>query len=228
MAGGRLCTIRARMQTVATRIYSAIKQQIVEGRYAPGSRITEQNVAAEFKTSRTPVREAMRLLVADGFVLFKPNSGTVVREWTPEQMREVFDARVLIESEIAAAAALHVTDAEIAQLVRLQGEIEATPRPKKDDFSLRIGQLNREFHRILAEASRNERLVAMLRNAMEMPIVQQTFRRYTPQELQRSFGHHRELIDALGAHDAPWARNVMSCHIHSAKHAVLRGDHEHH
>jgi DNA-binding FadR family transcriptional regulator len=74
---------------------------------------------------------------------------------------------------------------------------------------------------LLAHASHNERLVAMLASAMEMPIVQQTFRRYRPQQLQRSFGHHRELIDALAAHDAPWARSVMSCHIHSAKHAML-------
>jgi DNA-binding GntR family transcriptional regulator len=209
------------METVATRIYSAIKQQIVDGRYAPGARITEQQVAAEFKTSRTPVREAMRLLVANGFVLFKPNSGTVVREWTQEQMRQLFDARVLIESEIAAAAAVHVTAQEIAQLARLQDEIEASAGRPTDDEMTRIGRLNREFHRVLAQAGRNERLVTMLASAMEMPVVQQTFRRYTPPQLQRSFGHHRELIEALGVHDASWARSVMSCHIHSAKHALL-------
>ena len=62
------------METVAARIHGAIKEQIIEGRYPPGARITEQNVAAEFSTSRTPVREAMRQLVADGFVRFKPNA----------------------------------------------------------------------------------------------------------------------------------------------------------
>ena len=75
------------METVASRIYAAIKLQIIDGRYASGDRITEKNVAQEFNTSRTPVREAMRQLVADGFALFKPNSGTVVRSWTPEQVR---------------------------------------------------------------------------------------------------------------------------------------------
>ena len=75
------------METVASRIYGAIKLQIIDGRYAPGARITEKNIAQEFNTSRTPVREAMRQLVADGFALFKPNSGTVVRQWTPGQVR---------------------------------------------------------------------------------------------------------------------------------------------
>lgn len=217
------------METVAARIYGAVKEQIIEGRYAPGSRITEQQVAAEFSTSRTPVREAMRLLVADGFVLFKPNSGTVVREWSTEQMRQVFDARVLIESEIAAAAAQHITGEQVAQLERLQDEIEASGKALRGGDTSRIGKLNREFHRVLAQASHNERLVAMLASAMEMPIVQQTFRRYTRQQLQRSFSHHRELIDAMAAHDPAWARSVMSCHIHSAKHSMLASTaHAHH
>lgn len=209
------------METVASRIYNAVKEQIIEGRYVPGARITEQQVAAEFKTSRTPVREAMRLLVADGFAIFKPNSGTVVRGWSREQVREVFDLRVLIESEIAAAAAEQITDDELEKLTRLQDEIEANGTRTRLDNTSRIGRLNREFHRVIAQASRNERLTAMLASAIEVPIVQQTFRRYTPQQLQRSFGHHRELIDAFAARDAAWARSVMSCHIHSAKQALL-------
>ena len=113
------------MESVASRIYGAIKQQIIDGQYAPGARITEQHIAAEFDTSRTPVREAMRQLVADGFAVFKPNSGTVVRSWTPTQIREIFDLRFLIESEVAALAAERISDEEIEALVQLQEAIEA-------------------------------------------------------------------------------------------------------
>ena len=211
------------METVAARIYGTIKKQIIEGLYEPGSRITEQQIAAEFSTSRTPVREAMRSLVADGFVLFKPNSGSVVRQWTTEQMRQVFDARILIESEVAAGAAAHITQSQIAELEALQTEIELSAPELRGGDSSRIGQLNREFHLHLAQACRNERLVEMLASAMEMPIVQQTFRRYSPEQLQRSFSHHRELIAALKVQDASWARSVMSCHIHSAKHSMVAG-----
>lgn len=209
------------METVAGRIYGAIKEQIIEGRYPPGGRITEQQVAAEFNTSRTPVREAMRQLVADGFARFKPNSGTVVREWPAEEMRQIFELRVLIESEIAGYAAERISAEEIAQLARLQDDIEAEGPDTQARNTARIGPLNREFHRILAEASRNERLVRMLAGAIEVPIVQQTFRRYAPRQLERSFHHHRELIDALTAHDSAWAKSVMSSHIHSAKQTLL-------
>lgn len=208
-------------ETVAARIYGAIKEQIIEGRYPPGARITEQNIAAEFSTSRTPVREAMRQLVADGFALFKPNSGTVVRQWSCEEMRQIFDLRVIIESEIAGHAATRISVDEVEALRRIQDEIEAGGMDIGADNTARIGRLNREFHRIIAQASHNERLVSMLSSAIEMPIVQQTFRRYTPQRLARSFGHHRELLDALAVHDSAWAKSVMSSHIHAAKHTVL-------
>lgn len=214
------------METVAARIYHAIKEQIIDGRHAPGARLTEQHIAAEFDSSRTPVREAMRQLVADGFVVFKPNSGTVVRKWTPAQMREVFELRVLIEGEIAALAAQHIGDGDIAQLVQLQDGIEVQGADTDAGNTARIGPLNREFHRIIAQASRNERLIAMLANAIEAPIVQQTFRRYTPAQLARSFHHHRELIEALRARDGAWAKSVMASHIHSAKHSLI-GEREH-
>lgn len=209
------------METAAARVYGAIKEQIIEGRYPPGGRITEQQVATEFNTSRTPVREALRQLVADGFARFKPNSGTVVREWTPEEMRQIFELRVFIESEIAGYAATRITAEELAQLERIQDEIETGGADISVENTARIGRLNREFHRILAEASRNERLVSMLASAIEVPIVQQTFRRYTTRQLARSFSHHRELLDALAAHDSAWAKSVMSSHIHSAKQTLL-------
>lgn len=209
------------METTASRIYSSIKEQIINGHYAPGERLTEQSIAAEFSTSRTPVREAMRQLVADGFADFKPNSGTSVRRWTPEQMREIFELRVLLESEIASQAATRISAADIATLQQLQDQIESRGADVSSDNTARISPLNREFHRIIAQASQNTRLVAMLASAIEVPIVQQTFRTYSPTQLARSFSHHRELMDTFRQRDAAWARSVMTSHIHSAKHTVI-------
>lgn len=221
-----LTTAAPALQTVAARICAAVKAQIIDGRLPPGARITEQQLAAEFNTSRTPVREALRQLVADGFALFKPNSGTVVRQWSPQQLREIFDLRVLVETEIASHAAQRIGDAGVAELLRLQDQIEAQGADTSEANTARIGRLNRDFHRQIALASQNERLVTMLASTIEMPIVQQTFRRYSPRQLARSFGHHRELIDAFVARDSAWAKSVMSCHIHSAKQTVL-GDAHH-
>ncbi|MFZ9958351.1 MAG: GntR family transcriptional regulator [Burkholderiaceae bacterium] len=212
------------METVATRIYQSIKNQIIEGFFPPGMRITEQNIAAEFSSSRTPVREALRVLAADGFLVFTPNSGTVVREWVPEQVREIFDLRSLIESEIAGLAAQKISRKDIESLKALQDKIELQGAIVTLENANRISPINREFHQIVAQAGQNERLVLMLAGAIEIPIVQQTFRRYSEKELLRSFRHHRELIDAFEARDSFWAKAVMSCHIHSAKHVLLGPD----
>lgn len=212
------------METVAARIYNAIKEQIIDGRYEPGARLVEQSIATEFESSRTPVREAMRQLVSDGFVVFKPNSGTMVRQWTTQQIAEVFDLRALIESQIAALAAQHISTAEIDLLIHLQNQIEINGPDIQGENTARIAPLNREFHRIIAEASQNERLLAMLANAIEAPIVQQTFRRYTQIHLARSFSHHRELIDAFKKRDSAWSKSIMASHIYSAKHSLIGAD----
>lgn len=211
----------ASTQSTARQIHSAVKEHIISGRYGPATRLTEQSLAAEFGTSRTPAREAMRMLAADGFLVFKPNSGSVVRSWTEQEIRDLFDVRVVIESEIAALSAARIAADAIDSLERIQDEIEARGTAQDAANLERIGRLNREFHRIVSEAADNARLVAMLANAIEMPIVQRTFKRYTEAQLRRSFGHHRELIDAFRAHDGAWARSVMSSHIHSARHALL-------
>ncbi len=209
--------------TVAHELYAVVRERIVNGVYGQGMRLTEQQIAAEFKTSRTPVREAMRQLTADGFLVFKPNSGTMVRAWTTEQIHELFDLRVLIESEIAHHAAQRIGEAQLAELVHVQDEIETQGADTSEENTARIGHLNRRFHGLIAQASASERLTKVLSNAIEQPIVQRTFRRYTVAQLERSFSQHRELLDAFGARNGAWAKSVMTSHIHAAKFALLQG-----
>lgn len=207
----------SRPESIAAEIHSEIKEQITSGALPGGARVTEQSLAQSFGTSRTPAREAMRLLAADGFLVFKPNSGSFVRSWTVEEIAGIFHLRSVLESEMAALAAAHVRAADIARLRRLQTEMESiTAAPQPLDFAA-LSARNREFHRVIAEAAQNERLVQMLANTIELPIVQRTYRRYTPTQLERSNHHHRELCDALEAGDADWSRAVMYCHICSAR-----------
>jgi DNA-binding GntR family transcriptional regulator len=212
----------SRPESIAADIHAEIKEQISSGALAGGARVTEESLARSFGTSRTPVREALRRLVADGFVVFKPNSGSFVRTWSADEIAGIFHLRAVLESEVAALAAVHVTADEVGRLRALQTEMEAiTMRPAPVDFT-DLAACNRDFHRIIAEASRNERLVQMLANTIELPIVQSTYRRYSAAQLARSHHHHRELCDALESGDADWARAVMHCHICSARAAMIR------
>ncbi len=211
----------AKSRTSADQAYAHLRERLVAGDFTAGTRLTEWQVAGELGTSRTPVREAMRRLVSEGFLQFKPNVGTFVGSWSAKEINQLFELRALLESEIAAAAAQHISAAQIQRLVWLQDQIEAQG-PALDSANLaRIAVLNRDFHRVIAEASDRTRLVGVLTNAIEAPVVQQTFRRYSVLQLQRSFHHHRELIDAFSAGDSTWAQAAMNCHVRAGRFAMI-------
>lgn len=207
--------------SAADQAYSYVRERLISGDFAPGTRLTEWKIADALGTSRTPVREAMRRLVGDGFLQFQPNYGTFVGTWTAKEIGDLFELRALLESEIAGAAARRISAAQLQRLTTLQAQIEEGGANLDRNNLARIATLNRDFHLVIAEASDSPRMVSMLTNAIEAPVVQQTFRRYSEGQLQRSFHHHRELIDAFRAGDTSWARDAMSCHVRAARFAML-------
>ncbi len=207
--------------SVAEQAYAYVRERLIAGDYESGTRLTEWMIAGELGTSRTPVREAMRRLVGDGFLKFRPNFGTFVESWSAKEIGELFDLRGLLESEIAGAAASRISAPQIERLIGLQDQIEERGPDLGRDNLARIATLNRDFHHLIAQASDSARLVNMLTNAIEAPVVQQTFRRYSEAQLQRSFHHHRELIDAFRVGDSAWAHAAMSCHVRAGRFAML-------
>jgi len=207
--------------SAADQAYLYVRERVMSGEFAAGTRLTEWQVADALGTSRTPVREAMRRLVGDGVLRFQRNYGTFVGTCSAKEIGELFEVRALLESEVAGAAARTIKAEQIERLAGLQDQIEQRG-PALDAKNLtRIAALNREFHSLIAQASDSPRIVNMLSNAVQVPLVQQTFRRYSESQLQRSFMQHRELIDALRAGDSAWARDAMSCHVRAARFAML-------
>jgi DNA-binding GntR family transcriptional regulator len=199
------------------KAYAAVRDGIIAGRFAPASRLTEQEVAATAGVSRTPAREALRRLHSEGLVHFTPNQGAVVTEWSTEDLDEIFDLRALLESHGVARAALLATDPEIAALKALAEEQLAEARDRRDGYLDRIAELNSRFHRRLQEAAGSPRLMRALAALLEAPLIMKTFLNYTPDDLQRSAAHHLELVQALEARDGEWAASVMRSHILAAK-----------
>jgi len=98
------------MESSASQALAYIRERLMSGEFAAGTRLTEERLARDLGISRTPVREAIRTLVADGFLTFRPNAGAFVAEWSDEDIRQIFDLRTILESQIAEAAALTATD----------------------------------------------------------------------------------------------------------------------
>ncbi|KRF30620.1 GntR family transcriptional regulator [Nocardioides sp. Soil805] len=194
--------------------YLTIRRQILSGERAGGEWLREGDLAAVIGVSRTPVREALRRLAAEGLVRHEPNRGVQVEDWGVDDLDEIFSLRSQLEPwgcGLAAATGL----ADLVLLDELADRMDAEARRDPPDLDA-ITELNNRFHRAVLEASGNGRLVGLVSSVVEVPLVWRTFSHYSREAMQRSLAHHHEIVDALRAGDAQWAESVMRSHVRAA------------
>jgi DNA-binding GntR family transcriptional regulator len=200
------------------RAYEQIKALILAGRMAPGEQMREEQLAELCGVSRTPVRDALRRLEAELFVVRSGSQRTFVADWSHEDVDEMFTLRGMIESHAAARAAARISAAAIEELRRLNHAIETAIRSERPDVQTFL-EHNRVFHSIILEAAASPRLSTTLATLVEQPVVRRTALLYSREQLGRSAREHDELIAAFEARDTDWARAIMLGHIRRAFHA---------
>ena len=203
----------------AEHAYQSIRGQILSGERPGGQWLREGDLAAVIGVSRTPVREALRRLAAEGLVRHERNRGVQVQSWTTKDLDEVFGLRTLLEPWGCALAAVSGM-ADLDALDDLAGEMDAATAHQPDVDV--ITELNNRFHRAILQASGNDRLCSLVSSVVQVPLVWCTFSHYTPEELRRSLAHHHELVDALRAGDSAWAESVMRAHVRAAWTSIRR------
>ncbi|MBW4709730.1 GntR family transcriptional regulator [Roseobacter sp. YSTF-M11] len=197
--------------------YEALIAAIQTGVYAPGHRLREEDVGERLKLSRTPVREALRRLEADGIVEHRPRIGAIVRQLDHAEIVELYEMRVVLERTAAELAARHGTDAEFDTLDDLNQEI-ATERGNP----ARAAAINQEFHRGLYLACRNRFLLEAARalNNSLMLLGPTTF---TDEErVDTVVRQHQMILDALRAGDIEGAGAAAEAHLQTSLRQRLR------
>lgn len=218
MSSAEILDNGAPRESAAERAYAHLRTAILDGTYAQGVRLPETEVASALGVSRTPVREALRRLVAEGLVVASPNQGVVVAGFSDRDLQDIFALRGMLESYGAACAAERATPDEIEAMRKLAHEIQAEAAGQAPGYLKRIIDMNGRFHRAVIDAARNERLAAMFVNLIEMPIVARSFNTYTHADLLRSAAHHVEIVQAIAARDTEWAASTMRSHVRAAAH----------
>ncbi|HNP65031.1 MAG TPA: GntR family transcriptional regulator [Woeseiaceae bacterium] len=203
----------------AQRAYTTLRAGIIEGAHPPGARITEQEIAESAGVSRTPVREALRRLEAEGIVRFVPHQGAFVTTWSVQDAEDIFELRAMLEGYGARLAAGKATDADVAQLRQLAVSQCEEASARSPGYLERIADLNSQFHHRLLQVASSARLEATLVTISSAPLVLQTFRDYDDDDLGRSAHHHLEIVEAIEAGDAAWAESVMRSHVMAARRA---------
>ena len=136
--------------------YRLIRAQILSGERQGGDWLREGDLAESVGVSRTPVREALRRLTAEGLVSYERNRGVQVAAWTAEDLNEIFSLRSLLEPWACRLAATAAT-VDLDELDRLAHDMDAAARGSVADVD-RITELNNRFHRLILEGSNNRRL----------------------------------------------------------------------
>jgi DNA-binding GntR family transcriptional regulator len=205
------------------KAYEAIRRGISAGVYPSGGHLRAGDLATQLGISRTPVREALRRLHAEGMVDFFANRGAFVAGSSPQDVDEVFDLRVVLESHAAELSARRFTDVQIADLAVWTDEMErCATAPARDSAGLT--RANDAFHAAIISAAANRRLSAMIASVVELSWVARTFSTYSDADLAASLAHHREMIRAFTVRDGVWAAAVMRGHIRSAYHVFASSD----
>lgn len=212
------------MSSASGHAYREIRRLIVTGAYRAGDRLPEEELSASVGVSRTPIREALHRLDAEGLVVYISNRGVHVASWSDEELTEIFELRCLLEGYAARLAANRATAEEIEQLSQLATEMDGLLDQLDEEARDRVAELNNEFHSVLLIASRSQHLANFTKAVIQVPLVHRTFRRYTIEALTRSFAHHRELVQAVTARDGAWAEAVMRAHILAARHIFSHDD----
>ncbi|MBL7940750.1 MAG: GntR family transcriptional regulator [Flavobacteriales bacterium] len=209
-AGNRLAP-RALYQEVAERLRQAIFDRQLE----PGSWIDEQRLAAEYGISRTPLREALKVLAVEGLVTMKVRRGAYVTEMSRDDVQQVYHLLGLLESDAAARVAAHATPAHRAELEALHQQLERQAKSREAFFAT-----NEQFHMALLRLAGNrwaEQVVADLRKVMKLNRHHSLFKQG---RIADSLSEHRVLMDAISRRDARAAARLMQSHFENGLEAA--------
>lgn len=197
------------------QVAEQLRNRIMSHTLAPGSWIDEQVLTAEFGISRTPLREALKVLASEGLVTMKLRRGAYVTEVSERDLAEVYHLLALLESDAAVAVAGKATEAQLAELDLLHQKLEASVADRDHFFAA-----NERFHLRLLEIADNRwrlQLVADLRKVMKLNRHHSLFKQG---RLEASLKEHRQIMAALKARNAPRVLQLMQQHFAKGKKAA--------
>ena len=196
--------------------YERLREEIRLGHLRPGTRLTETDLAERLSISRTPVREAIRRLEAEGLVDHQPRTGAVVRSLDYPEIMELYEMRTVLEGTAARLAARAASPMELEELASINADMVAERDPAA------LAQLNRQFHRRLLDAARNRFLLRSMASVETTMLIIGPSAMGTPERAAEAVEEHRGVLDALFAHDGEEAEKRMREHMERAQLARLR------
>lgn len=187
--------------TTKQKIYKEIRRSIIMGHRKPGERLDVEEIARQYNTSITPLRDALQMLTQEGLVSIKPRSGYFVTRMTLKQLRDMMELRKILELAAVERAAMRITPAQIQELRSVHAGYTGD-----DDVSYdRYTDENRKFHVTIASASGNMELAEMI-GRLHDRLARFMVLRHAGQSQEYT---HAKIVDALERHDPEAAKRAL-------------------
>ena len=209
---------RLKPRALYEEVAELLRQRIFkagQGDMEPGAWIDELKLAAEYGISRTPLREAIKVLATEGLVTMKLRRGAYVTEVNDKDLRDVFHLMAVLEADAAGAAATQATEAQLQELEALHQQLEKSTNDRVKFFNV-----NEAFHLKLLEVANNrwrDQMVADLRKVMKLNRAQSLLK---AGRIEESLAEHRAIMAALNQRDPATAQKAMRAHIESGQEAA--------
>ena len=214
MADGISIPRRVLHQEVGSRL----RQRIVEGHIAPGAKLNERELSEQLQVSRTPLREAIKMLAAEGLVELLPNRGAVVAQMSEQDVVDTFEVIAGLEGQSGALAAQRIDDAALAEIRALHCEMRAAHARRDLPTYYRM---NMAIHQHINAAARN-RVLTQTYNSVNARLQALRFRsNFDEAKWARAVEEHERMVEALAARDAAGLHDLLVLHLEHKRDTVL-------
>ena len=201
------------------KVYRVLKESIVKGFLEPGTKLLENRIAEEMQVSRTPVREAMQKLVAEGFVKTTPNQTMVVTEVSPEDVKEVLQIRGVLEGLAARIAAKKINRQEIDELGKLVAQMSLHVTEENLSSYCKVDD---EFHDLILNICGNKWIIQIRDNLGSFIYRFRIKSLSVPGRLKCSLKEHQAIMEALKKHDSVEADRLSQVHMENTIINILK------
>lgn len=199
------------------QVAATLREQIFAGSLTPGSFLDEAALCERLEISRTPLREALKVLTAEGLLRHEPRRGCFVAEVTQRDLDEIFPVIALLEGRCAWEAARNASDADIEALATLHAQLEAHARAHRINAYYATNFAIHEAIITLADNRWLAQVIGDLRKILKLARLQQL---KAPGRLEQSLAEHLAVFAALKAHDSDGAEAAMRTHLHRQREAL--------
>ena len=200
-------------------VFNTLREAILKGELKPGERLMELQLASKLGVSRTPIREAIRMLEQEGLAVTMPRKGAEVAKMTLKDMEDVLEVREALDELAAKIACKKISDEQLANLKTIKDEFK---RSMDSGDVKKIAEEDVKFHDAIYEATNNAKLVSMMNNIRE-----QMYRyrvEYLKEEQTRNLlvSEHEELVKAIREGDVQKAQDISFHHLENQRMAIIR------